>query len=211
MKMWVFRITKGYSFDDPSSRFCPSGVNKERVKKEAEKCKKFEIDFNGDVEWVQDEANKGRLRQGWGLPKLDLRLEPAEWVENYLIACVKYWGYELGELNCKDAMGRKRILDNMKKMKIGDFVFIPKTPVSQKFTVATVSKKYDFDMNNYPEEDFRNNYRHVIEIETLKIFPNVILKPSNFGSPFFHAIDPIETHFRVYSILTNLIRDNGLI
>ncbi len=202
MKMWVFRITKGYSFDDPIGP-CPIDVDLDRVKKVIGSNKKTPIVFSGDVKWVQNELYQGRLRQGWGVPGLDLRLDDAEWTENYLIACCKYWGGKFGETKCSEAMGRKRILDRMKMMNVGNIIFIPKTPTEQEFMAATVSKKYYFDEASYPGNDFRNNFRHIIEVEKLKSYPNSVLDKGVFGSPFMHAIDPIEPHFKVYGIFNN--------
>lgn len=205
--MWVFRITKGYSGGEPIG-YCPTGIDKDKVRAEINNSKRTRINFDGDVSWIHDELYRhGRLRQGWGVPGLDLTLSDKEWVENFLIACCKYWGEAIGESKCSDAMGRKNILNHMLNMNIGDIVFVPKTPNDKKFIAATVSKKYHFDSATYPATDFHTNFRHVIEVENLKIYPNSALQAGIFGSPFMHAIDPIASDYQVYEIFKRFVNN----
>lgn len=199
MNMWIFRITKGDSGGSPIGKYLPD-INI------GEGSKRSSIDFNGSVNWIHEELyNHGRLRQGWGAPGLDLRLSDKEWAENFLIACCKYWGEEIAYSDSSDAMGRKNILNHMLNMNIGDIIFVPKTPNEKKFIVATISKKYYFDNTPYPATDFHTGFRHVIEVEKLKIYPNSELQPGIFGAPFRPAISPISPNYKAYGIFKGFV------
>lgn len=209
MNMWVFRITKGFKGGEPKGRDFP--IDWKTVEDEINGSKLTRIDYNGDVNWINEELYHGRLRQGWGVPGLDLRRSDQEWVENFLIACGKYWGEEIGDSDSTDAMGRKNILNHMLNMNIGDIVFVPKTPNDKTFIVATVNKKYYFDNTPYPATDFHTAFRHIIEVENLKIYPNTALQAGIFGAPFMHAIDPISPNYQVYGIFKRFVNSQYLI
>jgi hypothetical protein len=96
----------------------------------------------------------------------------------------------------------------MLHMDIGNIIFIPKTD-DEHFKVATVSRTYRFDNANAPPTDFRNDFRHLIEIEQLRTYPYSIntLQANAFGAPFLHAIDPIARLYDVHGIFHNFIVD----
>lgn len=203
MNMWVFRITKGYTGGEPTGENII--IDGKKVEDVITSSKKTRIDYNGDVNWINEELYQGRLRQGWGVPGLDLRQSDKEWAENFLIACGKYWGERIGYSDSTDAMGRKNILNHMLNMNIGDIVFVPKTPNDKKFIAATVSKKYYFEDTPHPATDFHTAFRHIIEVKKLKIYPNSSLQAGIFGAPFMHAIDPISPNYQVYRIFKRFV------
>lgn len=108
--------------------------------------------------FVNDELKEGRLRQGWspaGTSLLDCsgnQRSKEEWSSAYK----KEWGEE---------PSRKRfsILRRMHDMKEGDFVLCPKCPTHGYFTIAVVSKGYNFEFSPRCE----NNYGHVILVKDM--------------------------------------------
>ena len=205
--MWVFRIPKshgGYPSDT-----CPVDLNIGRVRQARNTTPQTPILYDGDLNYVLNELEHGRLRQGWGVPDLDLNLIDRVWVENYLIACHRYWPSD--RCDCSLAMGRKKILNHMTHMDIGDIIFIPKTD-DEHFKVATVSERYRFDNTVATPTDFRNDFRHLIEVDLLETYPYSVdtLQASVFGAPFMHAIDPIAPHYRSYEIFQNFIDNQYL-
>ncbi len=66
----------------------------------------------------------GRLHQGWGIPKLDLRQSDQEWIRNYILGAWQFWTGTAVTTE-REAAGRKHILDRMKDMAVGDIVFVP--------------------------------------------------------------------------------------
>ena len=80
-------------------------------------------DYDGCVDFVlKDLVNNQRLRQGWGVPTIDLRLPEAVWIENYIIAYNRYWSEVT---DCEHASGRRKILKVMTEMNEGDVIFLP--------------------------------------------------------------------------------------
>lgn len=198
-RLWVFRTCKKHAYKGDPSTTCQYNINMERVRAVVDAIEPIPIDFTGAPNWINNELLQGRLRQGWGTIGLDLRLPTEEWVENFLIDCCIFWGEKLGESNCEDAIGRKRILSDMLNMNIGDIVFVPKTPTNDYFIVGTVSKQYQFDNTEYNGADFRNNFRHVIELENLGQSSNSVFPiKSIFGAPFMHAIEWINPNYQTY-------------
>lgn len=208
-RLWVFRTHKKHEYKGGPSTICQYRINMERVREILNKFEPMPLDYTGAPNWINNELYQGRLRQGWGAIGLDLRLPTEEWVENFLIDCVIFWGEKLGDSNCEDAIGRMRILGDMLNMNIGDIVFVPKTPTNDYFVVGTVSKPYQYDNTDYNEFDFRNDFRHVIELEKLGTDPNFVFPvPGIFGAPFRHAIDWINPNYQTYQFFEHYVNVN---
>lgn len=208
-RLWVFRTCKKHVYKGDPSTTCQYHINMERVRYVVDRIEPIPINYTGAPNWINNELFQGRLRQGWGAIGLDLRLPTDEWVENFLIDCCIFWGEKLGESNCEDAIGRKRILNYMLNMNIGDIVFIPKTPTNDYFIVGTVSKQYQFDNTEYNEIDFRIDFRHIIELESLGQSPNSIFPVKGiFGPPFMHAIEWIDPNFQTYRLFEHYVNVN---
>lgn len=214
MKMFVFRRTKGKGGRDPIG-LCATNFNVKKVEKEIQNSKRIHIKNGDEVQYILDELHDGRLRQGWGFsnPDLNLNLPENVWAENFAIGCYKYWGEPLSQDICKYAMGRKNILNHMLDMQKRDIIFLPKTPDNNHFTVTTVKNKYKFDTNvDIREDDFRNDFRHLIEVVKTKTFQysKNNLKSGIFSAPFLHAIDPIKPDYETYPLFKRFITKNYL-
>lgn len=205
-RLWVFRTYKKYIYKGEPTGICLHHINMERVQAVVDTIEPMPIDYTGAINWITEELYQGRLRQGWGSIGLDLRLPEEEWIENFLIDCCIFWGEKLGESNCEDATGRKRILDYMLNMSIGDIVFVPKTPTNDYFIVGTVNKPYQFDNTQHSAIDLRNDFRHVIELENLVKSPNSVFPVKGiFGAPFMHAIEWIDPNYQTYHFFENYV------
>jgi len=208
-RLWVFRTHKKHEYKGEPSTICQYDIDIERIITTINEIRPMTIDYTGAIDWIDKELYQGRLRQGWGTPGLHLRLPTEEWIENFLIDCVIFWGEKLGESNCEDAIGRMKILGDMLNMNIGDIVFVPKTPTNDRFIVGTVSKPYYFDYTERFGNDFRNDFRHVIELENLGESPNSVFPiPSIFGPPFRHAIDWINPNYKTYQFFEHYVNVN---
>ncbi len=205
-RLWVFRTSKVNEYKGDPRSSCYNNISVKRVRDVIAAFDPINIDFSPSENWINDELYHGRLRQGWGTPGLDVRLPEKEWIENFLIACYIYWEEDFGDSKCPDAMGRKKILDRMLNINIGDIVFVPKTPDADHFIVGTVSRTYYFDCAPYPTDDFRTDFRHIIELENLGYSPNSVFQvPGIFGAPFRHAIDPIDPSYQTYEIFEDFV------
>ncbi len=180
-RLWVFRLTvDGYEGEGEGT--CDLDVDREEVmrywKTESQLIDKPYYDkYNLNIELQE----KGKLRQGWGLVyndmNLDLNQPRAKWVENFMKLGWKVWGEKN---NCKIAGLRWNILITMKNMRVGEIIFIPRTPTDGSFTVATIKKEYYFQKFN----GFLG-HGHVIEVEKKRNF--------NYGSQTLEKVD-----FRTY-------------
>lgn len=212
MNMFVFRRTKGEGGRDPVGS-CPTYFNIKKLEKDIRSSKIIHIKNGDEVQYILDELHNGRLRQGWGFsnPDLDLNLPDNEWAEHFALGSYKYWGRPLSKDICKYAMGRKNILNNMLDMQKGDIIFLPKTPDNNHFKVTTVKKRYKFDNDIVvPEDDFRNDFRHLIGVEKTITFQysKSTLESGVFSAPFLHAIDPINPDYETYQLFKNFITEN---
>jgi hypothetical protein len=119
----------------------------------------FRIDtrekYRGDL---RVEIRQGRLRQGWGTKKLDIRQEFSDFSRN--------WPW-LG-VDEKGRRSRYNILKIMIEMNPGDIVIVPKCFKDGEFAVLEVTDKYTFDTDDviFGDED---DFRHVIKIDSKKI------------------------------------------
>ena len=150
----------------------------------------------------------GRLRQGWGIPGLDLNQPDNLWVNNYIISAWQYWEERV---ICNDAMGRKNILNYMLDMLSDDIIFLPNvssnSPDSRYFTVATVNKPYCFENRSNMPNTWEKDFGHIIGVTSLRsyLFSANTLTRSLFSAPFMHAIDPVSHHYSSHSIFMNFV------
>jgi len=114
----------------------------------------FRMDENDG--WLYSEINEGRLRQGWGPAGCSLlspsgeKVSKNDWEEKYRAI----W-------NDNPSQKRFAILSNMLDLGEGDVVVVPKMPQWNQFTIARVSRGYEFDA-----EGNREGYRHIIPVES---------------------------------------------
>jgi hypothetical protein len=211
-RMWVFRITRGYDGGNPEGT-CPLGLDSDIILKKIATIIPTPLEYNGDeVNFILNELFENhRLRQGWGIPGLDLRLEENIWLENYIIGSRKYWSKDS---TCNEAMGRKKILNHILDMSLGDIIFLPNVSENtidlRCFTVATVISLYDFEDRSNNPNTWKKDFGHIIGVNYLKTFPysNNSLMRDIFGPPFMHAIDPILPHYQSYNIFKNFLSMN---
>ncbi|QQZ30385.1 hypothetical protein HMY34_17380 [Thiothrix subterranea] len=209
MKMWVFRLPTGPG-GDPNGGACD--VNKLNASEIALGEKNSEVhchtNYDNCLDFTLDELfTFGNLRQGWGIPTLDLRLPEDVWLVKYIIAAKKYWSVEVG---CEAARGRRDILAHMLNMNKGDIIFLPKISKNGEskshFTVATVYDPYFFEDRS--QEDIKD-FAHTIKVSSVKTFPYPIddISDGIFGAPFMRAVEPVEEHYahNVHSRLLGFI------
>lgn len=207
MSIWVFRVPTGEG-GDPKGRECRIGeLNEAEMAVGA--GKKCAISYDGCCDFVLKELfDEGLLRQGWGIPTLDLRLPETVWVAKYIIAADNYWNASIG---CDSARGRRNILVHMLDFEIGDVVFLPnvghKIISDAYFTVATVAGKYFFEDRS--QEPLYKDFAHAIKVENIKTFnyPTGDINDGIFGAPFMHAVDPVKPHYAndVYDRMKNFL------
>ena len=140
----------------------------------------FVFRIASDVDFVQDELQQGRLRQGWSPPGTSLlnandsARNREEWTQAYESA----WG---------DPPSPKRYatLRRMLDMNEGDLIFIPKAPKYGYFTIAEVSGCYRFEVASG-----QNDFGHIIPVKNLRVVANWYNQDSQtiyelFRSAFF--------------------------
>ena len=122
-----------------------------------QRCFVFRI--ASDVDFVQDELQQGRLRQGWSPPGTSLlnadgsERNKEEWTQAYESA----WDESPSRM-------RHGILRRMLDMNKGDLIFIPKAPEYGYFTIAEVEESRGYR--------FENPYGHIIPVKNLRVVAN---------------------------------------
>lgn len=207
--MWVFRLSATES-GDPKSIICPY-VNPQRIRKARDDDENEGVDYDESEEEEYDQKRilitelfkHGRLRQGWGNKNkdrnlnLNLPVKPNNiWVENFIIL----YNMPMDKKNdaenfMKSACGRWNILRRMKKMEIGDIVFIPRIPDPDKFTVATVNKEYFYQP---VEEDY--TYANVIGVKNIKKYSYGEYFPPKKFNPYRTAISQIKKDHEAFDL-----------
>ncbi len=119
-----------------------------------------------EKQWIWEEIQQSRLRQGWGLTGMRLPAEHTpenmrEWCTGYRQRCNEYWHEELSQ---EDAESRYRILYPMKEIQAGDRIVIPRMPTENFFCIAIAKGAYEFDDFRRDTED--DDFRHVIPLKT---------------------------------------------
>ena len=213
MRMWVFRVPKAHG-GDPDTR-CPVELNQDAIRTGVTGGSQHIAASPGGLKFVLDEIfSHNRLRQGWGVPTLDLRLSENAWIENYIIASNRYWNEAT---SCENASGRRRILIGMIEMVPRDIIFLPsvgRTLIDDTcFSVCRVSNKYFFEDRSQHPNNWEKDYAHVIPIEKIQTFQYTpgTLERSIFGAPYLHAIDEVQSHFESYSKIRSFADDNQLL
>ena len=109
--------------------------------------------------FVKEELKEGRLRQGWSPEGTSLQNSDGKErsKEDWSSAYKRKFGKE-------PSPRRHSILRRMLDMKEDDFVLCPKCPKRGFFTIAVVSKGYNFKFS--PTRD--DNYAHIIEVKDMR-------------------------------------------
>lgn len=216
MNIYTFRISKG----EPAGVIeasCPLGFKekKSEIIHKIKKIKPTKIDYknNGYQDYLHDELWKhNRLRQGWGVPGLDLALDEEEWIENYILAMRQYWGEPLVSFGnqsiCHEASGRYKLFyETLYQAKANDIIIIPTHSEknhhdSKHMTIATISDIYYFDVNsNY------NDFGHVLPVKDLKVVPyDETIRPMSFTGYYQRAVTRIQDYYKISTPLKELLK-----
>lgn len=117
-----------------------------------------------DIEFIKNEINCGRLRQGWGNSKAELKEnDEKNWVANQ---CEGYPDAEKAEIE-KYYSKKYKNLVKMLEIQKGDIIIIPKTPDYTKFTICKAAGNYYFEK---PEKYEVDDFHHIIPIDTEEIY-----------------------------------------
>ncbi len=196
MQMWVFRLPTGPG-GDPSGSCDPNEIDREELELNLENAdQRCLTSYENCLDFaIQEVFKKGNLRQGWGIPTLDLRLPEEVWNIKYILAAKKYWGEDIG---CDAAKGRRNILRHMLNMKKGDVIFLPTITKDGKsnsnFTVVTVVNSYFFEDRS--QEEIKD-FAHVIKVNRQRTFPYPIddISDGFFGTPFRRAVSSVKEDY----------------
>jgi len=220
MRIFVFRIAKGKPGGIVEAS-CPVGFNEK--KKEFQKIVSeteqglIPYETNGYKDYLKKELwENNKLRQGWGIPGLDLNKGIDNWMENYLVGLRKYWNVSFEEMQsyepCKEAAGRFDMFEStIGSVENGDIIIIPthsekKYDDSNKFTVVTVDGDYDFDLN-----EKYNDFGHVVPIKNKKsINYNEVLKAVDFTGYYQRAVVELKSNYKIYDAVKSILDDRYL-
>jgi len=208
MNFYVFRIAKGYDGGTPTNQ-CPMDMKnlESEIKAELSNIDEDIIPYesNNYTGYLHKELWQcGKLRQGWGIEGLDLRIinnpDEKQWIKNYILGAKKYWGANITKDYCHIAMGRLNILRHMLDFKNGDIVFIPKHSFNKHhdkkcFTVCKVVGEYYFDLD--PKY---NDFGHVVIVKDIKSYmysKGTLLAYDFIG--YRKAIGKIEKYHQLYN------------
>lgn len=159
------------------------------------------------VDFVQDELRRGRLRQGWSPPGTSLlnadgsKRSKEEWTQAYMDA----WSES-------PSPRRYATLRRMLDINKGDLIFIPKLPSYEHFTIAEVSRGYQFEMA--PD---REDFGHIIPVKNRKKVANWYNQDSQtihelFRSAYFRPpVAQVQDHNteRVLSAAKRLLNEEN--
>ncbi len=210
MRKWVFRIPKASGGEPDSS--CPTLLNEAAIKTGITGKTHHITNYDGCLTFVLNELFVyGRLRQGWAVPTLDLRLPIDAWIENYRIASNRYWD---STTDCQGASGRRKILLQMVDMAIGDVIFLPNVGNNMldhgQFTVVTVKSRYYFEDRSQNPNTWEKDFAHIVEVDKIKTYPYSpnTLQSSIFGAPYLCAVNEIKSHFQTYNTFEQFVKSN---
>jgi hypothetical protein len=120
-------------------------------------------------EWIWQEIQKGRLRQGWGLSNMQLPVgrEPKEneiqdWYRRYRNQGAREWG---GKISEAEAVSRYNILRIMLDVVPGDSIVVPKMPEWGSFCILEASGKYRFDSASTGRGSGGDDFRHILPVK----------------------------------------------
>jgi len=219
VRLWVHRLSVSEG-GDPAAAVDELTFDLHRVLREIRKTPlAINDDRSGARECLVSELiEHGRMRQGWGVPGLDLRKRAFH--DNFVIAIRKYWNaipqstidaleardaWDDGELfgilesAYREAEGRHRILRRMQEMSRGDVVFLPNIPHDgSTFTVARIADAgYEFRERNPGDRGrmmWEFDFGHVRTVRDVRTYPYgaETLRASMFGTPYRHAVDKVS-------------------
>lgn len=222
--MWVFRLSVTES-GDPKRNICRNvnpqrirdALSLENEVVDLEENEYIDLDELEEDEYDEEDEyyqkrflflkaelfEHRRLRQGWGYEdkdrnlNLNLPVKPNNiWVENFIILNNMPMDKKSdAENSMKSACGRWNILRRMKKMEIGDIIFIPRIPYPDKFTVATVNEKYSYQ----PVEE-AYDYANVIGVKNIKKYSYGEYFPPKKFNPYRTAISQIKEHHEAFDL-----------
>jgi len=191
--MWVWRLANRDSWVDLAKPKNPSSARPWQ-------CREFEI---------RELFNHHRLRQGWGVPGLDLNLTRDEWVENrYAFGAID------NEISMEVAEQEYVLMLPMRtEIRVKDTIFLPKVGNNQRsddhFVVVTVAETYRFEnRGQYPrpwdQYTWDQDYGHIITVDgnLTRTFPysQTTLQSGDFGAPFLKRLVRVPDH-RFYHFL----------
>lgn len=115
--------------------------------------------------FVTKELQAGRMRLGWGYdPSQDLRK-----IQEEVDAGGNWW--ERLSAEALDASGNLKMLDigDGHRMKRGDVVLIPHTPVWECFSLVEIIGEYDYEERNFSKDsgEFQTDVGHMLPIKLL--------------------------------------------
>lgn len=181
MAMWVWR------FADKESWFFNNEPTNRRYAQPWQ-CRDF---------MIHELFDNQRLRQGWGVPELDLNQAPNDWIAKR---------YELGidsGITIDGAKEDYRIMIPMRtEMRINDIIFLPKVGNNRRsenhFAVVTVADAYRFEnRGQYPKRDYYDyswdqDYGHIIPVyrDLTRVFQygQCTLQSGDFRAPFIKRL-----------------------
>ncbi|MGD0461795.1 MAG: DUF3883 domain-containing protein [Tepidisphaeraceae bacterium] len=104
--------------------------------------------------WVWKQFQAGQLRQGWAPPGSSLMngdsvVPLLTWERRYADGARKHWKDREDLLPASKTQTRYRILRLMTGLTRGDLVLVPKMPSDREFTIAEMSRGYEFDDSHY--------------------------------------------------------------
>ncbi len=74
----------------------------------------------------------------------------------------------------------------------------------EKFTIATVSDNYYFDLN-----EKYNDFGHVIPVSNQQsLFYNNILKPTDFTGYYQRAVTEVKENYKIYQTLLKVLNND---
>jgi hypothetical protein len=146
-----------------------------------------------DKDWLWNEVQQGRLRQGWGLSNMELprgqdTIETrSDWCERYQKQGEQHWKEKI---SLTDAQRRYRILRPMVDVQVGDRLIIPKMPTWGSFCIGIANGTYQFDNSkrSNPEGD---DFRHIIPIDAgPRIIPHLSSAAAQIVASSLNAYRP---------------------
>jgi hypothetical protein len=212
MKIFVWRLPKPNDRDDPRAD-CDLALNEAAIAQGLKSKPITQQEEPADAGFLfvhRQLFTSRRLRQGWGIPTLDLRLPTKVWVENYIIAAWRYWG---AKVEPGRALGRRRILECMLEMQPGDVILLPKIGregrSDEYLTVTTVSARYYFEDRSQKKRTHRKDFGHVIGVSQPRVLSteSLDLPPGNFGAPYLRAIAEVRSTHVAHDAIVRLVRE----
>jgi hypothetical protein len=234
MAMWVHRLSRGVSGGQPTVP-CNAPLDLAKIESAINASRQTRLTYPTHQvrNFLMSELfAHGRLRQGWGAPGLDLTLPDPEWIENYLLAAWVYWDERPTP---DEALGRKRILDAMTQMAVGDIVFLPNCGANalmakhydkfenqaitddenlvrapeddQHFTVVTIAEPYRFEDRSHQPATWKRDFGHVLGIRNAKAYAYAAnnLLKATFSAPYRHAVDPVHERHTRYATMAQFL------